>query len=107
MYAEDLMNVPFLCTYSDCLFTADVIRRVMTDPADIALSVDTDWLKRYKHRSNHPPDDAEKVIAASGQVTRIHRQIPEHQAHGEYIGVAKFSAAGAARHHRGACRQVV
>ena len=30
-------------------------------------------------------------------MTRVHRQIPESEAYGEYIGVAKFSAAGAAR----------
>ena len=32
-----------------------------------------------------------------GRVTRVHRQIPETEAYGEYIGVAKFSASGAAR----------
>ena len=45
MCAEDLMDVPFISTYSDCLFNADVVKRVMANPADIALSVDTDWLK--------------------------------------------------------------
>jgi choline kinase len=63
----------------------------------MALGVDTAWLERYEHRSDHPPDDAEKVTATNGRVTRIHRQIPEGDAHGEYIGVAKFSPAGAAR----------
>src|SRR6185436_2650923 len=47
------------------------------------------------HRSQHPSDDAEKVIARNGIVTRIHRNIAESEAHGEYIGVAKFSARGA------------
>jgi choline kinase len=95
MHAEDLMNVPFVCTYSDCLFTADVVRRVMNNPADIALSVDTDWLKRYEHRSNHPPDDAEKVTTANRLVTRVHRGIEVSAAHGEFTGVAKFSIQGA------------
>ncbi len=95
MYAEDLMNVPFLCTYSDCLFTADVVKRVMADPADIALSVDTEWLKRYEHRSNHPPDDAEKVTAKNGLVIRLHRGIAPSAAHGEFTGIAKFSVQGA------------
>ena len=35
------MNEPFLCTYSDMLFTADVVKRLLANPADIALSVDT------------------------------------------------------------------
>ena len=41
MYAEDLMDEPFVCTYSDMLFTADVVKRLLANPADIALSVDT------------------------------------------------------------------
>jgi choline kinase len=74
----------------------------------MVLGVDTAWLERYRDRTDHPPDDAEKVTVANGCVTRIHRQIAERDAHGEYIGVAKFSAAGAARlreHYRHAQSQ--
>jgi L-glutamine-phosphate cytidylyltransferase len=95
--AEDLMTEPFICCYSDVLFTTDIIARLAASPADMALGVDTEWIHRYDGRTDHPPDDAEKVIADHDRVTRIHRQIPESQALGEYIGVAKFSAAGAAR----------
>ena len=95
--AADLMDEPFICCYSDILFTADVIGRLAASNADMALGIDTAWLTRYEHRSDHPPDDAEKVTVANGLVTRVHRQIPEHEAYGEYIGVAKFSAAGAQR----------
>ena len=96
-YAEDLMDQPFICCYSDVLFSADIVKRLAESPADMALGVDTAWLTRYENRTDHPPDDAEKVTAANGRVTRVHREIPERDAHGEYIGVAKFSAAGAAR----------
>ena len=41
--------------------------------------------------------DAEKVTVANSAVTRVDRTIPEAQAYGEYIGVAKFAAAGAER----------
>ena len=40
-------------------------------------------------------DDAEKVTAQNGHVTRIHRAIPTPQAYGEYTGIAKFTPAGA------------
>jgi choline kinase len=95
--AEDLMDEPFMCCYSDVLFTADVVARLAASADDMALGVDTEWLARYTERTEHPPDDAEKVVAANGRVTRISRGIPQESAHGEYIGVAKFSAAGAAR----------
>jgi choline kinase len=96
LVAEDLMDEPFVCCYSDTLFTAKIVSDVLDCPADIALGVDTGWLTRYKHRTEHPPDDAEKVTVENGQVTRVHREIVERDAYGEFIGLAKFSAAGAA-----------
>jgi choline kinase len=95
MYAEDLMDEGFICCYSDILFTSDVVKRVMEHSADIALSVDTRWLERYTHRTQHPPDDAEKVTVQNGHVTRVHRGIESKDAYGEYTGIAKFTARGA------------
>lgn len=105
--AEDLMQEGFLCAYSDILFTPAVVERALASDADISLVVDTDWAERYRERTEHPPDDAEKVTVADGLVTRIHRGIPPAEAHGEYIGVARFSPAGAAqlREHFHRCRQ--
>lgn len=96
-YAEDLMDGPFICCYSDILFTPAVVAGLKASDADMALGVDTDWLVRYEHRTEHPSDDAEKVTVSDGRVTRVDRRIEESQAYGEFIGVAKFSAAGAQR----------
>lgn len=96
MYAEDLMDQPFVCCYSDVLFTPQIVQDVLRDQSAIALGVDTEWLVRYEHRTEHPSDDAEKVTVANGHVTRIHRQIDEEHAHGEFIGLAKFTVDGAA-----------
>lgn len=96
-FAEDLMDGPFICCYSDILFTPKVVAALNASDEDIVLGVDTAWLDRYEHRSEHPSDDAEKVVANNGTVSRIHREIPEAQAHGEFIGVAKFSADGASQ----------
>jgi L-glutamine-phosphate cytidylyltransferase len=107
MVAERHMDGPFICCYSDILFTPEVARRALVSPEDIALIVDTLWQDRYLHRSEHPPEDAEKVTVARGAITRIHREIPTEEAYGEYIGVAKFSAAGAAvlREYYHRCRE--
>src|SRR5215207_6861159 len=93
MYAEDQMDGPFVCCYSDILFTPEVVARALASEADIALVVDTDWLARYEHRSEHPPDDAEKATVRDGLVTRIHRGIDPAEAAGEYTGLAKFTPA--------------
>lgn len=96
MHAEDLMDEPFMCCYSDVLFTSAIVDAMLRNTDDIALAVDTGWLTRYEHRTEHPSDDAEKVTVADGTVTRLHREIPEPDAYGEFIGLAKFSTAGAA-----------
>lgn len=107
MFAEDVMNEPFICSYADILYTPDVVRRLLDASGDIVLSVDTNWLERYQHRTNHPPDDAEKVLARNGTVTRIHRAIETNEAYGEYTGIAKFSARGAQtlKEHYHRCRE--
>src|SRR5205809_640295 len=60
-HAEDLMDGPFLCAYSDILFTPAVIAKTVVGNDDAALVVDTEWQRRYEGRTEHPPDDAEKV----------------------------------------------
>lgn len=106
-HAEDLMGDGFVCCYSDILFTPEALGRLLPSTEDAAVLVDTHWLERYRERTQHPTDDAEKVTVRSGAVTRIHRDIPTADAHGEFIGVAKFSASGAARlrQHYHRCRE--
>ena len=42
-YASDLMDEPFMCCYSDILFTKNIVRDVLGSDADISLGVDTEW----------------------------------------------------------------
>jgi len=93
--AEAEMDEPFICCYSDILFKPSVIQRLLAIKDDIAVAVDTDWRARYAHRSAHPTGDAEKVTASNGTVTRVHRDIEDSQAHGEFTGISKFNVQGA------------
>lgn len=85
------MHDGFVCSYADILFGSNVVSRALEHEGDIVLCVDTDWRARYAQRSQHPEEDAEKVIAKGDKVNRIERKIPSQNACGEYIGVAKFS----------------
>ena len=91
------MDRPFVTTYSDILFTKDVVRGLVESRDELSLGVDTDWREHYKPRTQHPPHDAEKVITRGGKVERVYRTIPYEDATGEFIGVAKFGADGARR----------
>ncbi|MCC6197418.1 MAG: phosphocholine cytidylyltransferase family protein [Burkholderiales bacterium] len=94
MCAEDLMDRPFVTTYSDILYTGALVADLVASPADIALGIDTDWRTHYQPRTQHPPHDAEKTITRNARVVRVERSIPYEEATGEFMGVAKFSARG-------------
>jgi phosphoenolpyruvate phosphomutase len=108
MCAEDLMDRPFVCCYSDTLFDPEIVRRLVAAPGDIVLGLDTEWVEHYKPRTMHPPDDAEKATVADGRVTRVHRAIPADEAYGEFIGAAKFDRDGGEllREHYHRCREL-
>ncbi len=95
-HAEHHMEGGFICTYADIIFRPSVVRRAMEHEGDIVLCVDTHWRDRYAQRSQHSEEDAEKVMTDGDRVTRVDRTIAGEAAKGEYIGVAKFSPAGAA-----------
>ncbi|HET6582311.1 MAG TPA: NTP transferase domain-containing protein [Nannocystaceae bacterium] len=96
MCAAHRMGAGFVASYADIVYRRAPVAACVAAPHDITIVVDTDWRRRYVARSQHPPSDAEKVECAAGRVLRLHRDIDPDAAYGEFIGVAKFTAAGAA-----------
>jgi len=106
-YAEDEMNDDFIFSYSDIVYSKEIVRRLIQDKADISLIVDVDWRQHYEGRHQHPISEAELVKVENDRVIRIGKEVvtPE-EAHGEFIGLAKFTRRGAevmkAAYHRAA-----
>jgi len=104
-YAEDEMNEDFIFSYSDILYSKEVVQKLLHTETDIALVVDVNWIEHYKGRDQHPISEAELVKVERGRVVKIGKDVvsPE-EAHGEFIGLAKFTKSGAdvmrAAYHR-------
>lgn len=121
MFAESWMTEDFLFSYSDIVFATDHARRVATAAPDhgIALVIDRLWRDTYVGRIQHPISEAElaSVVPARDQpasgypiggdaqglplhalrVDRVGKTVvPADEAVGEFIGLARFSKAGAA-----------
>ncbi|WP_437619646.1 NTP transferase domain-containing protein [Sorangium sp. So ce1151] len=96
--AREHLGGGFVSTYADIVYRPEIVADLVRSPHDITLACDTDWRRRYVNRSQHPETDAEKLRAdAAGRVVEISRRIPSESATGEFIGVMKLSARGAAR----------
>jgi len=94
-YAESEMNDEFLFSYSDILFDEAIVRKLLQSKHDISIVVDVDWVKLYEKRTLHPTDEAELVRVKDGKVIEISKFMNPDVAHGEFIGLAKFSKKGA------------
>jgi choline kinase len=95
--AREHLTGGFVSTYADIVYRPAVVEALVRSPHDITLACDTDWRRRYTHRSQHPETDAEKLRAEGERVVELSRRIASEAASGEFIGVMKLSAAGAAR----------
>jgi len=95
-YAEDEMNDDFIFSYSDILYSKEIVEKLIHRQADIALIVDVNWAQHYEGRDQHPSSEAELVKVENGRVVKIGKKVvsPE-EAHGEFIGLAKFTKSGA------------
>jgi len=93
--AESEMDGEFIVTYSDILFDKSVVEKLLKSKMDISLVVDRDWQSSYEGRYQHPIEEAEKVVIKDGKIIKIGKGLNRNEAHGEFIGLAKFTEAGA------------
>jgi choline kinase len=94
--AREHFGSGFLSTYADIVYDGEIVKKLMASPAAIALGCDTAWRRRYVSRSQHPETDAEKLRADGARVIELSRRIASETAQGEFIGVMKVTADGAA-----------
>jgi choline kinase len=93
--AREYLHDGFVSTYADIVYTGEVVQKLAASAQHMVLGCDTDWRRRYVHRTRHPETDAEKLRATGDRVTEISRTIRSDEAAGEFIGVAKFTPDGA------------
>jgi len=87
-----------IVAYTDIVYQPSVIRSLLACPADICVVVDTGFLTYWKLRFDDPLSDVESLqMDAQGCITKIGDKVTDlDDVQAQYIGLMKFSAAGAA-----------
>jgi len=104
MYAKGEFSGGFFFSYCDIVYAPSVVTRLAAaanHPAAASLIIARRWADAYQGRTLHPVSEAELTAVASGgadnRVIQVGKgAVPAEQAVGEFIGLAHFSAAGAA-----------
>jgi len=107
--AERELDGPFVLLYGDILFDPAVLVKLLQTKADVAVVVDRAFHDAYRAGLGLPagpldlvvtetPPNGRRFVAPEGgsRVVRIGPEVAPDEAHGEFIGMAMLSAAGAA-----------
>jgi len=94
--APEIGDEPFLFTYCDIVFPPEVVRRLLDAPGDFALIVDRGWERAYQGRTLHPISEAELTQVQDGRIVEVGKRVRAEGTVGEFIGLMKVSARGAA-----------
>jgi len=99
-FADAEMDGGFLFSYSDIVFAPAHARLTAASTDDVGLVIDRRWRDTYVGRALHPISEAELASVVDGpggpRVDRVGKTVvPADEAVGEFIGLARFSAAGA------------
>ena len=93
LQAKELFNECLIISYSDIVYSENVILKLLNSNFDNAIIIDVDWYKLWKKRFKNPLDDAETLIFDScnnlldiGRKTKNYNNIM-----GQYIGLMKFN----------------
>ncbi len=97
-YAESVMDDEFLFSYSDIVFQPKAVQAALDTKGDYALVIDRLWHEAYVGRVHHPVEEGEVARVVDGRVALVGKKtLPAAEASGEFIGLARFSRAGAAK----------
>lgn len=90
---EKELNDDVIVSYSDIIYTAENLKKLVDCEAQIATVVDKDWRNLWQFRMDNPLDDAESlVLSAQNNVLELGKKTKDYaKIQAQYIGLSKFS----------------
>jgi choline kinase len=87
---------PVLVSYTDIVYPADHVRRLMESGGDIALTYDTEWQSLWTRRFGDPLIDSESFKIDDRGILRDIGRAPRtlDDVEGQYMGLLKFTSEG-------------
>ena len=90
------MDGEVIVAYGDIVYSGEILDRLLSSSADIAVAVDKEWESYWRSRSPNPLSDVESLrLGREGAILEI-GQPPKSLAEveGQYIGLMKFTPRG-------------
>lgn len=91
--ARDFFDDDIVLSYSDIMYSGEIIEALLRDNSDFSVVVDKKWRELWQKRMENPLLDAETMkIDAKGYITELGKKPTSYDAiGGQYIGLVKIS----------------
>ena len=96
MAARSEFQEDTILSYSDVLFSEEMLRGMMGEKSDVAVAVDKDWERYWQKRYSRVDFDTESLkLDEDGNICSLGKEDPDpSEIDARYVGLLKFSAAG-------------
>lgn len=95
--AREWLDRDTIVSYSDIIYTHEVVETLVSDAGDISIATDPLWRARYEGRTEHPLKEAELVeFSPDGRVLSVGKRdrLPHENRMEEFIGLMRLSRDG-------------
>lgn len=91
--AEHVIDGPVIVSYSDIVYGATVVRRLMSCAQELTVAYDAQWLPLWQARFENPLSDAESFkIDSNERIVDIGRTVDNvSQIQGQYMGLIRIT----------------
>jgi choline kinase len=91
--AFDKFDDAVIVSYSDIIYSDNVLHELINSTEDISVVIDKDWFKLWKQRMDDPLQDAESLILDNEEnILELGKKVNSYdKIQGQYIGLIKFS----------------
>jgi len=93
--AIEQLSPPFIVSYSDIVYSSELVRNMLASSAEVAIAYDTAWLELWKKRFDDPLADAQtfRIDHPTQRILEIGRNpTVTEEIQGQFMGLMKFSA---------------
>lgn len=94
-YAEEYLEGSLIVSYADIVFNDCLLKSLIIESCDVAVSVDMTWKAYWKKRHGSVELDTESLKLDCKKIISLGvEDVPSSEIDGRYIGLIKFSARG-------------
>jgi len=90
--AKEFMDDDLIISYSDIVYTKEILDKLIQSKNDFSVVVDRDWYKLWSKRMDNPLEDAETLKVIGDRIVELGKKPKNYdEIEGQYIGLIKIS----------------